>query len=169
MQTSTETSTVPTAVLSEALEESRQRHMRAQAIEVLACDYGHRVTLRSLVDILNAEKEDYLGDITLDELLKARAASLAPEEGEPSKKAPSKKKTASKKAGTRTRTKIDREAGYAALTKVAEDSDEGLRFSAFVEGTGISEGHVRTMIKELVSEGKLVTAGKGPGTTYSLA
>lgn len=189
--TTTNTSTGTPETLSNELKENYKAKMRPVAIDTLADK--PELTMKQLAQLLeHKEHGPVIATITLNDLVEARVARmdrsalndlLSVEAEDADEEAPKRpavrkvgkkvaKKTSKKVAKKVTqkggRAKLDRENGYPAILKAIKKNEQAA-ISVLVDETGISTNHVRTMLRELIEEGKINQVGGGRGTQYEMA
>jgi len=168
--------------LASDLDQNVQANLKPIAIETLA-DKG-QLSLGRIVKLLdNPTHGPVIASITIDDLVNYRIANMGRDalisivgdvEVEEKSKTAKRKTTKAKAAKTTKakeggRAKLDRDAGYAVITKALKSAGEAIAMGFLVEETGLNEGHARTMLKEMVEEGTVVAEGNGRGRKYSLA
>lgn len=170
----TTTTTTTTDNLTSDLDQNVQANLKPIAIETLA-DKGH-LNFGRIVQLLdNPTHGPVIASITIDDLVNYRIANMNRDTlisivGDVEVEEETKTKTAKRKTTAKTtKAKLDRDAGYAVITKALKGAGEAIAMGVIVEETALPEGHARTMLKEMVEGGQVVAEGNGRGRKYSLA
>lgn len=124
------------------------------------------ITLQDLVTAAIAKNSDALESLLTEDPPAGTKKVVAP----PSRTTKPTKKKSAKKTTKKTskRGSLDRDAGYPAITKAVKKAGP-CAISDVVSETGISENHVRTMLKELMEQEQIVATGSGRGRKYEVA